>query len=238
MKTELIYKLNAIKNLLYKNPSVIKTLYILKLNYRVFKLIKLAEKRKIKIKWCYYIFNNRLQYLFFTYYLISTISTIKYKDTDLIMFLQKDKLKILILYKMQDPHNLASCIRSAEAFGFDFLILTTKDTTKITTLINNFSHATSIFLPIFLTKNIRKTLSLLKKKQIKIFGFSVKASEMINYVNIDESCAIIMGSEKYGITPFIAKQCDLLYKIPTLGLCDSINVSVATGIIMYKLTYQ
>lgn len=238
MTIYLIYGFNAIKNILLKNTTLIKKIYIFNLNYRVFKLIRIAENKNIKIHYCYSSNYNRFKYIRYAYHIIMQVVPIHYNHLNLKNFLKRPNISVLMLYKIQDPHNLASCIRSGEAFNFDFLILTKKDTAKITTLIHNISHATSLFLPIFIIKNTKYIITLLKKNDIKIIGLSIKAKQDISSISVINSFIIIMGSEKYGITSFIMKQCDFLCKISTYGTCDSINVSVATGIVLYYLKYR
>lgn len=233
MTTYIIYGLNAIRNLLYKNTKIIKKLYIFSLNYRVFKLIKLAENKNVEIYYCNSDKYNRFKYLRYTYCLLMSVVDVRYNNLELKEFLKKNNIRILMLYKVQDPHNLASCIRSCEALGFDFLVITKKNTAKITTLVHNLSHATSLVIPIFSVRNVKQLMYLLKKNDIKIIGLSIKAKQNISTIDTFSSFIIIMGSEKCGINSFIMKQCTMLYKIPTLGVCNSINVSVATGIILY-----
>ena len=110
-----------------------------------------------------------------------------------------------------------------------------KDTSKIKELIHNISHATTLFLPIVFVDNFNKIISFLKKNGVIIIGLSVKSSQKVKKAIFKLSFAIIMGSEKYGIKTSVIKKCNFIFKLKTFGLLSSINVAVATGIILYNI---
>lgn len=232
MQQKIIYGLNAIKNILKNKQSLIKKIYILNFNNRIFNLIKIVKNIHIQY---INITIDKFFYLYKSFSILILLYPIE-KKFNFQLLLKKNNLKILILYEIQDPHNLASCIRSAEAFGIDLLVLTNKHTTKIKTLINNISHATNFFLQVFICNNINKFLAILKLNKIFIIALSVKSNTLINKNFIEKKIAIIMGSEKHGIQNSIIKKCNYIYKIPTHGICSSINIAVATGIILYIIS--
>lgn len=231
---DILYGLNAIKNILINKPFLLKKIYILKLNARIFNLLKIAENINININFIY-IKNIKFQYILKNYNIFCIIQVIN-KNNALLNILNAKQ--ILLLYQIQDPHNLSACIRSMEAFKFNCLILTGKNTAKITTLIHNLSHATSLFISFFYLNNLKKTLLFFKKNKFNLYAFSIKSKKKIEFLKNNDKFIFILGSEKNGISKSIIKLCNYVYKIPTFGLCDSINLSVAVGIILYAKMYK
>ncbi len=234
MTTDLIYNINAIINILKFNSNLINKIYIYKINKKILNIINYSKYLNIKLFYINFINNKNLKYIIKNFYIIMQIKIINNKFTITNSILQNN-FNGLILDRIQDPHNLASCIRTCEAFNITFLILSKKNTVKINTLINNISHATSLFLPILIVNNLKNIINYIINKKIKIIGFSSRSNQLIHHINLKTPVVIIMGSEKNGIRKYIINKCDHVYKIPMLGKCDNINLSVATGIILYCL---
>lgn len=227
----IIYKLNAITNIIKTNPNIIRSLYILNLTNKNFKIIHKVIKYNIKVYYLPKITSENKNYISQAYSIIAKIDT--HNFTRNINIIKKYK-KLLILYNIQDPHNLSSCIRSAEAFGIELIIITQANTSKINTLINNISNGTSLLLKILLVKNINNIINMLQDNNFKLIALSIKGDE--KPIKNLKKFAVLMGSEKNGIKKTIIKQCHYTYKIKTYGLFNSINVAVATAIILNKLT--
>lgn len=229
----LIYGKNAILNILKYKTNIIDTLYFLTHNEKTRVLKDIAEKNKIKTIQIDNIKNQNLTYIKKIYSAILKIKT--QKTTTLENILNQKNISILILDRVQDPHNLASCIRTAEAFGLSCVIISNKDSAKTSPLISKASNAASILIPIIKSNNLKNTLKHLKKYNIKIIGLSAKTNDIINETNLKKPIAIIMGSEKDGIKDTLLNECDHIYKIPMLGQLHNINVSVAAGITLSKI---
>lgn len=229
----LIYGKNAIINVIKHKPNIIEKIYFLKDDEKTTYLKELAEQNQIKTTDLKKIKNNKLHYIKKTYSAILKIKNSKKMTLDMVIN-QKDA-SILILDRIQDPHNLASCIRTAEALGVTCVIISNKDSAKPSPLISKASNAASVLIPIIKSTNLKNTIKQLKQNNIKIIGLSAKTTEMINENNFKKPLAIIMGSEKDGIKNTLLKECDYIYKIPMLGKLHNVNVSVATGITLSKI---
>ncbi len=228
MILDLIYNLNALKNILKRKYFLVEKIYVFNINKRNFLILKMAIELGINVKYV-----NSFTYHFFlkTFNLLTKIKYYSYNIDFNFIFLRKRK--ILMLYNVQDPHNLAACIRSAEVFDFDFVIVTKKNSAKINTLIHNVSQATSLLLPVFIFDNFKQLVFKFKKKYFKIICLSVKSKKNISKTfNNKLSFVFILGSEKYGIKKSLLNKSEV-YKIKTLGLSKSLNVSVATSIVIY-----
>ncbi|MFN8770236.1 MAG: 23S rRNA (guanosine(2251)-2'-O)-methyltransferase RlmB [Neisseriaceae bacterium] len=165
------------------------------------------------------------------------------KEQSLTEFLESTTNKIdsivLILDGITDPHNLGAIIRTAECFGVDTIILpkdnsaNTKNTTVLTTssgAINN--------IGIITVTNINRTIDKLKESGYWITGTTLNnRSTSLFDTNFNKKVAIVMGSEERGIRRLVEENCDFLIKIPMFGKTQSLNVSVATGVILSHIRF-
>ncbi len=230
----LIYGVNAILNLIKVKTQIINKIYILKNNLKIKIIEKKAKEKNINIKYVKNIENRNLLYLKKMYGVICKVNNIN-KNNIIDIIKQNDKAKILILDRIQDPHNLGSCIRTAEAFDLDAIIISKKNSAKLSPLINKISHSASLITPIITIKSIKNILIFLKKNNFNIIGMSAKAKNNLEGKNIKKPLAIIMGSEKNGIEKNIQNQCNYIYKIHLFGKLHNINVSVAAGVTLSKI---
>lgn len=237
MLKQIIYGIHVIENLILKNPKLIKCIYITKITTRIEEIIKKANKLKIK----YILIKNLKTKNLYEFkknenILCKVKNTFKH-DLNTISELIKKKQKniILILNEIQDTNNLGACIRTAEAANITCIIIIKNKSATINSTVIKVSCGATFFIPIIEIKNIHNVIKFLKKHNIKILGSSSKGEKDIYNINIKDNIAIILGPESKGINNDIKKKCDLLIKIPTSGICGSLNVSVATGIILFEI---
>lgn len=230
----LIYGQNAIIKLITQNPNDIINLYILKINKKTIFIAKKAKKLNLKIIYIKNINNKNFFYIRKYNSIICKIKTINQKNNVIEDLIQKNNInKVLILDRIQDPYNFAACIRTAEAFSFDTIITNEKNTTKPSSLINKISNGANLFTKIIFEKNIIEKIKLLKNHNFEIIGLSSKSKNIIKN-EFNAPIAIIVGSEKNGISKELIKECTNTYKIQMKNTCKNINVSVITGIILSK----
>lgn len=229
----IIYGKNAILNILKHKYEIIEKIYFLKKNKISKDIEKYLKDDEIKIKYIDIIKNAKLKYIKKIHIALLKIKHITSKSIKTIT--NKSDTSILILDRIQDPHNLASCIRTAEAFNITYIIISDKNSAKLSPLICKASNAASLLIPIIKTNNLKNIIKILKNNNIKIIGLSAKAEKNIENNNLKKPLAIIMGSEKNGIKNTILKECDYIYKIQMLGKLHNINISVATGITLSKI---
>lgn len=237
-KEKIIYGINTIIKIIKQNPTIISKIYILKINKKTNYLIKESKKLNIQIIYIKHIKNEKLTYIRKYNSTICKIYNIISQDFDLTKLIaNKDKSAILILDRIQDPYNFAACIRTAEAFSVKTIITNERNCTKNSSLLSKISNGSSILTNIITHDNISKIIEFLKSNNVKIIGLSTKTTKHVNELNLTPPIAIVMGSEKNGITKSLAKLCTHICKIPLFEKSKSINVSVATGIILSKITY-
>ncbi|HIH2763704.1 MAG TPA: TrmH family RNA methyltransferase [Candidatus Azoamicus sp.] len=230
----LVYGQNAIIKLITQNPNDIISLYILKINKKTIFIAKKAKKLNLKIIYIKNINNKNFFYIRKYNSIICKIKTINQKNNVIEDLIQKNNInKVLILDRIQDPYNFAACIRTAEAFSFDTIITNEKNTIKPSSLINKISNGANLFTKIIFEKNIIEKIKLLKNHNFEIIGLSSKSKNIIKN-EFNAPIAIIVGSEKNGISKELIKECTNTYKIQMKNTCKNINVSVITGIILSK----
>ncbi len=145
---------------------------------------------------------------------------------------------ILILDEIQDPHNLGAILRSAECSGVNGVILTKHHSATITSTVTKTSAGATEHLKICQVNNLSQTIDELKEKGFWIVGSSLENAKKYTEVDYKIPIALIVGNEEKGIRKLTASKCDFLVKIPMTGKIQSLNVSVATGIILFEILRQ
>ena len=149
------------------------------------------------------------------------------------------KMKTLVLLdKIFDPQNLGAIIRTVEAFKVDGLIIAKKRQAQITPLVAKVASGALEYVKIILVDNLYQTVRKLKEQDFYIIGTSLEGEEISLKMPLKEKNCLIMGSEGRGISYMLEKSSDVLVKIPMQGKINSLNVSVATGILLYQLTQK
>ncbi len=143
--------------------------------------------------------------------------------------------KILIPVNIEDPHNLGAIIRTAYAFNIDAIVITKHKGSPVNDTVISTSAGAALRLPIVRVTNVVNCIEKLKKNGFWIYGSNVSQdkSEDINKLEFDKKSVILMGNEGKGLSDNILKHCDFQIHIPIAF--ESLNVSVATGIILSRV---
>lgn len=141
--------------------------------------------------------------------------------------------KILLLDNIQDPGNVGTIIRNAVAFNIDTIVIS-KDSANIYSQKVLRSAVGMIFSINIIIEDIEKILPIIKQKNIEIYATTLKEAKDINEINKDKF-AIIFGNEGNGIKKNIIEMSDKQIKIEMSSKCESLNVGVSTGIILYNI---
>ncbi|MBU0558428.1 MAG: 23S rRNA (guanosine(2251)-2'-O)-methyltransferase RlmB [Bacteroidetes bacterium] len=146
---------------------------------------------------------------------------------------------LLLLDSIQDPHNLGAIIRTAESAGVDGIVITTHNSAAITSTVEKTSAGAVSHVKIAQITNLNQTIKTLKEQGFWVVG-SYLSNNTQDYTTIDYKIpiAIIMGNEEKGLHKHAAENCDFLASIPMLGKIQSLNVSVATGVLLYEIIRQ
>lgn len=150
---------------------------------------------------------------------------------------KKEKLLVLILDGIEDPHNLGSIIRSAECMGVHGIIIPDRRSVTVNETVMRTSAGAVNHMHIAMVKNINDTIRDLKDDFVTIYAAEADGESA---KNIDLTCdlALVIGSEGFGVKDLTKKLSDKTISIPQLGQVNSLNASVATGVLLYETIRQ
>ena len=141
--------------------------------------------------------------------------------------------RFLILDGVEDPHNLGSIMRTAEATKLDGIIVSRRNQVPLNATVAKVSSGAIEHVKVAQVNNINQAIQTLKKENIWVIGTDDKATHSYLEIPKDRSIAIVLGNEGQGIRPLVKQNCDILVKIPMYGKINSLNVSVAAALMMY-----
>ncbi|HOY14723.1 MAG TPA: 23S rRNA (guanosine(2251)-2'-O)-methyltransferase RlmB [Saprospiraceae bacterium] len=169
---------------------------------------------------------------------VGMISPIHFQELDDVLSLAFEQGKspaIVILEGVSDVRNMAAICRSALVFGMDAVVITAKKHAAINSDTIKISAGAILNIPVCREKNMNAVLEKCKMYGIQILATDLHGAVVIDACDFSGPVAIVMGAEDMGVTPETLKQADQKIKIPQISDFDSLNVSVAAGIIFYQL---
>lgn len=230
---ERIIGINPVKETLLNKEKNIEKLEIYKgVKEETVKEIKiLASKRNVKIFYTNKKIDNSQGVCIFIsdydYYLDSE---------NLVEFLlKKEKSVVLILDEIQDPRNFGAIIRSAEVFGVDLIIIPERNSVKVNETVIKTSAGAINHVKIMKVTNLSETINTLKKLDYWVYGAAGEGENFYNKEEYPLKTVLVLGNEGNGLRKKVREHCDKLIKIPMYGEINSLNVSVAGGIILSRI---
>ncbi len=165
----------------------------------------------------------------------------KYRDIDDIFSQAErkgEKPLIAILDEITDPHNLGAIIRSAECAGFHGVIIPKHRSAEVNATVVKTSAGSVVHIPIVQVTNLTHVFEEIQERGVWIYGTDMDTEK--NYTQIDskDAIAVVIGSEGSGLRKMIKEHCDFLIKIPMHGKIESLNASVAAGIVFFDIVRQ
>jgi 23S rRNA (guanosine2251-2'-O)-methyltransferase len=150
------------------------------------------------------------------------------------------KLKpfVLVLDGVQDPHNLGACLRTADACGALAVIIPKDRAVQLTATVRKVAAGAAETTPLAVVTNLARTLRLLKEAGLWIVGADAEAAKLAHETDLDGPIALVMGAEGSGLRQLTRETCDFLVRLPQQGTVESLNVSVATGMLLYEALRQ
>jgi 23S rRNA (guanosine2251-2'-O)-methyltransferase len=144
----------------------------------------------------------------------------------------------VILDGVEDPHNLGAVLRTAECAGLDGVFIPERRAAGLTDTVAKASAGAVEHVAVARVTNLSRLIDQLKERNVWVIGAAADAR--MNYTEWDwtRASALVMGSEGAGLHRLVRERCDALVKIPVLGHIESLNVSVATGVILYEAVRQ
>ena len=172
---------------------------------------------------------------------VAQISKIQYQNLqDVISFIVEngEVPLFIILDGITDIRNIGAIARSAFCFGVNAIIIPDKGVGSLNEDAILTSAGALENIAVCRVNSLMKAVDDLHMNGIKVFASEMKATKKVYELNFDEPCAIVMGGEDHGVYPALLKICDEQFQIPMPGDFDSLNVSVATGVVLYEVSKQ
>jgi 23S rRNA (guanosine2251-2'-O)-methyltransferase len=144
----------------------------------------------------------------------------------------------LVLDNVQDPHNLGACLRTADATGVHGIIITKDNATGITPTVCKVASGAAETVPVYQVINLSRTLRWLKGEGLWIIGAAGETAQTVYKTDFTVPMALVVGAEGKGLRRLTKEQCDVLVSLPMLGQVESLNLSVATGVLLYEAVRQ
>lgn len=145
---------------------------------------------------------------------------------------------LVLLDGVEDPHNLGAIVRTALAAGAAGIVIPERRSAGLTDTVARVSAGALAHLPVARVKNLARAVEQLKEANFWIVGLDEHAEKSYTDVDYKGRVAIVMGSEGAGLHELVRKRCDFVVSIPTSGPVDSLNVSVAAGVVLFEAVRQ
>jgi 23S rRNA (guanosine2251-2'-O)-methyltransferase len=145
---------------------------------------------------------------------------------------------ILALDGVQDPHNLGACLRTADACGALAVVVPKDRAANLTPVVRKVAAGAAESVPLVTVTNLVRTLKLLKEAQLWVTGADADAPLTAAEVDFTGGSVLVMGAEGAGLRQLTRQTCDYRVRLPQLGAVESLNVSVAAGMLLYEVVRQ
>ncbi|MFM9281667.1 23S rRNA (guanosine(2251)-2'-O)-methyltransferase RlmB [Paenibacillus jiagnxiensis] len=143
---------------------------------------------------------------------------------------------LILLDEIEDPHNLGSILRTADCTGAHGVIVPKRRSAAVTATVSKTSAGAVEYVPVARVSNLAQTIDRLKEEGIWVVGTDVNAAEPVFGNGVfNGPVAIVIGNENKGMGRLVREKCDVLVKLPMEGRINSLNASVAAGVVMYEV---
>ena len=226
----LVYGRNIAREMLEKNKKIEKI--ILQDGFDDKNINLLIEKNKIKVEFKTKREIDRLA-IGVHQGIILYIPDYKYKNLNEIL---KEEINFVVLLDhLEDPHNLGAIIRTCEAAGVDAIILPKDRQVQINSTVMKTSVGTLDNMDIVSVTNLVNSISKLKDNGFWIVGTALEDSVDYREIDYNGKIALVIGNEGSGMSKLVTRECDYIANIPMYGTTNSLNASVAAGIMIYEV---
>lgn len=166
--------------------------------------------------------------------IVLEIEDYKYKQLDDVF----DKKFIIVLDHLEDPHNLGAIIRTSVAAGVGAIVIPKRRGVEINSTVMKVSAGALNKIDIVEENSLAQAIEKIKKHGFWVYGTDMRDSVNYTDVEYDDKTCLVIGSEGTGISKLVREKCDFIISIPMKGKLDSLNASVAAGIVIYEVVRQ
>lgn len=173
--------------------------------------------------------------------IVASVTDYEYFDVDDILKEAEERGEppfVIILDKIEDPHNLGAIIRTVECLGAHGVIIQKRNACQVTDTVEKTAAGATSFVKVARVTNITETIKYLKDKGLWIYGLDMEGASEVYDTKFDGPIGIVVGNEGDGISRLVKENCDFMVKIPMTGKINSLNASVSTAISIYEVVRQ
>lgn len=145
---------------------------------------------------------------------------------------------ILVLDELEDPHNLGSILRTAECMGVHGVIIPKRRSASLTATVLKISAGAAEYVPVARVTNLAATIDKLKDSGVWVGGADAGSGQSVHQTDFSIPLALVIGNESKGLGRLVKEKCDFIVNLPLRGELNSLNASVAAGILMYEVIRQ
>lgn len=242
--TELLYGLHAVSAALRYEPASIEALWVeqQRRDPRMQELLDLAQQHGITVQFCSKDALERLCPNVRHQGVVARqrLSVRQFHERDVMDLIANagENPLLLVLDGVQDPHNLGACLRSADAAGVCAVLAPTDRAVGLNATVRKVACGAAESVPFIQVTNLARTLRQLKEQGVWLVGAAGEAERELYSLDLRGPLAIIMGAEEKGLRRLTREECDELVRIPMRGQVESLNVSVATGVLLFEALRQ
>jgi len=242
-KTETVYGLHAVEGILRKNPGKVSALTVAdsRDDRRLYAIVDRASAAGVPVT---RLPGKELDKLLPGARHQGVLATVQAAETlheqdlpGLLRSLQEPPF-LLVLDGVQDPHNLGACLRCADAAGVHAVIVPRDRAARITPAVRKVASGAAESVPVIFVTNLARTLRTLRDEGVWIYGASDAAEKDLYSMDLKGPVALVLGGEGTGLRRLTREHCDYLLAIPMAGQVESLNVSVAAGVILFEARRQ
>ena len=170
--------------------------------------------------------------------IIAMAAVKEYSSVEDIFALAEDRQEkpfIVVLDEIEDPHNLGAIIRTAECTGVHGIIIPKRRSATLSFAVGKASAGAVEYVPVARVANIANTIDELKERGLWVFGADMNGTDYTE-CDFDGAVALVIGNEGKGIGRLVREKCDQIVSLPMKGKINSLNASVAAGVLMYAVS--
>jgi 23S rRNA (guanosine2251-2'-O)-methyltransferase len=237
---QVLYGLHAVGARLRQQADSVRLLYVdrNRNDVRMRKLVELAKAAKLE---CHAVDASRLEALAKGGIHQGVIAFARPRAAgdleEILSGLTGDPL-LLVLDGVTDPHNLGACLRTADAMGVHAVIAPKDRSAPLTPVAYKVASGAADSVPYLLVTNLARSLRDIKDRGIWIMGSAGEAEDSVFEAKLTGPLAIVLGAEGAGMRRLTREHCDTLVSVPMFGVVESLNVSVAAGILLFEVQRQ
>lgn len=237
-----IYGRNPVSELI-KSGSEIDKIYVNKelIDGSLNALIKKAKDKRIIISYCT---REKLDEMCETTKhqgIMALVPQTEYAEVADILNLAREKNEppfVFVLDEIEDPHNLGAIIRTANVCGAHGVIIPKRRSATVNGTVAKASAGAVSSTLVARVTNLKSAIEELKENNVWVYGLEADGEKMYYEHDLNGGIAIVVGSEGYGMGRIVRDSCDFIVKIPVLGTVNSLNASVAAGVVAFEAVRQ